>query len=136
MIRFLVAYWFLFIACLVICIQRPKLGPPLIRLLGLLYSLIAFAAFLFGLWLWSYPPFWRGIAAALLMLLVGGGCLLATQLLRHTYLASLIWIIVGVMTFLASNLVDLKITPSSLIALPPIMLASFSLYLNKKKFRA
>ena len=135
MIRVLIAYWFFFITNVVVCIQRPKLIPPLTRLLGFLYSLIAFIASLLGLWLWLYPPFWKGIIVALLMLAAGALCFLATKLLRYTYLASIIWIIVAAITFLANNLLNLKIILNLLISFPPIMLAGLTL-LSIRNFKS
>ena len=132
--RFLIAYLFFFIASVVLCIRKPDLAPLITRLLALLYSLTAFAAAFFGLWLWLYPLFWEGIVAALLLLIVGVLCLFGIRLLRYTYLVSLTWIIIGVIAFLASNIAALEIGTSLLISLPPIILAGLSL-LSTRNFK-
>ena len=127
MIRFLVIYWLLLIISVMLCLQMPRLLRPLTRFLGLLYSLLSFFISLFSLWIWLYPPFWQEIIAALLGLLTSFLCVLAVKIIKHVYLVSLLWLASGLVIFLATQVVSLRIAFSLFISLPPILLAGFSL---------
>ncbi len=127
MIRFLLIYWLLLVISIILCLQIPRLLLSLTRFLGFLYSLLSFFISLFSLWIWLYPTFWQEIIAAFLGLATSFLCILAVKTIKHVYLASLLWLVSGLLIFLATQVVSLRIAFSLLISLPPILLAGFSL---------